>query len=387
MTAEAQRNLVITYDYFRPSVRAGGPVVSLENLADLLSSDYRIVILTGNRDSDGQDLGVPQDVSVCRGATCVRYLSGLSAWVGAIRKARDQKNVVFYLNGFMSVCSLLLPLVLLRDAALVVSPRGMLSSEAMNRKALKKRIFVRVVRTLLYGRGIFWHATSDLERDSIIQRFGASQQHRIKVIGNVPRTQGLSYQATVSGKTLRVITVALIGPMKNIHSIIGALSGVHGDIEYLIYGPVHDEAYKAKCVELASKLPPNVKVKFCGPIQRENLHEAYRDADLYAQPSESENFGHSIFEALYSGVPVLTSFATPWVGLSEQGAGTNVDPRDVSTIAQFIQAMLEMNDQERQAQREAARHVALSYLQALDFRAEYGELFSSAEVASAAVAL
>ena len=42
---------------------------------------------------------------------------------------------------------------------------------------------------------------------------------------------------------------------------------------------------------------------------------------MFFFPTLGENFGHVIHESLAAGTPVLISDQTPWVGLSEKGAG------------------------------------------------------------------
>jgi glycosyltransferase involved in cell wall biosynthesis len=43
--------------------------------------------------------------------------------------------------------------------------------------------------------------------------------------------------------------------------------------------------------------------------------------DLFFLPTRGENFGHAIYEALASGIPVLISDRTPWRNLESLGVG------------------------------------------------------------------
>ena len=54
---------------------------------------------------------------------------------------------------------------------------------------------------------------------------------------------------------------------------------------------------------------------FTGALDDEKKWEAYARADLFVLPSYSENFGIVVVEALWAGVPVITTKGTPWAEL------------------------------------------------------------------------
>ena len=54
---------------------------------------------------------------------------------------------------------------------------------------------------------------------------------------------------------------------------------------------------------------------FTGALDDEKKWEAYARADLFVLPTYSENFGIVVAEALWAGVPVITTKGTPWAEL------------------------------------------------------------------------
>ena len=55
------KKILITYDFFYPAFKAGGPIQSLTNIAKHLGEDNKIFILCTNKDLDGTILNVITD--------------------------------------------------------------------------------------------------------------------------------------------------------------------------------------------------------------------------------------------------------------------------------------------------------------------------------------
>jgi glycosyltransferase involved in cell wall biosynthesis len=53
-------------------------------------------------------------------------------------------------------------------------------------------------------------------------------------------------------------------------------------------------------------------VQYRGPIAPDEVSNTFARYDLFVFPTQGENFGHVIFEALRAGTPVLLSDRTPW---------------------------------------------------------------------------
>jgi glycosyltransferase involved in cell wall biosynthesis len=68
-------------------------------------------------------------------------------------------------------------------------------------------------------------------------------------------------------------------------------------------------------------LPANVVVDVQGPVPPPEVTAVMRRHDLFFLPTQGENFGHVIHEALNTGLPVLISDRTPWNGVTDAGAG------------------------------------------------------------------
>ena len=72
------------------------------------------------------------------------------------------------------------------------------------------------------------------------------------------------------------------------------------------------------------------------------------DADIYVLPSQTENFGITVAEALACGTPTVASQGTPWEGLETEKCGKWV-PIGVEPLVIALRELTSLTDEERVA--------------------------------------
>ena len=82
-------------------------------------------------------------------------------------------------------------------------------------------------------------------------------------------------------------------------------------------------------------------VKFCGFVNGREKYEQLAQLSCLFVPSDFENFGMIVTEALSVGTPVMASLGTPWEELNTVGCGWWID-RTPKNIAQVMQQVIEM---------------------------------------------
>ena len=97
-------------------------------------------------------------------------------------------------------------------------------------------------------------------------------------------------------------------------------------------------------------------------------------AHLFVLPTEGENFGHAIFEALAVGCPILISDQTPWRKLSEKKAGIDL-PLSRIRFTQAMQYFVDLDNERWQEYRQGALSVALDYEKNMNSLNAYRDLF------------
>jgi glycosyltransferase involved in cell wall biosynthesis len=113
----------------------------------------------------------------------------------------------------------------------------------------------------------------------------------------------------------------------------------HADAVLVAVGP-DSGGYRAQLEQRVRLLGVEHRVQFAGMLEGREKVAALVDADLFCLPSDHENFGVAVVEALAAGTPALVSRHVP-VGdeIAARGAGAVV-PQDALQLAAEIDRWL-----------------------------------------------
>jgi glycosyltransferase involved in cell wall biosynthesis len=283
-------------------------------------------------------------------------------------------NAVFII-GIYSFRFTLLPILFSRSANIILSARGMLHPPALRQKGFKKKLYLAFLKPLLKWKKVSFHATDEIEKKHIQSVIG--NKAKVWVAQNIPniRNSNVSYK---SEGVLNLLTVALIGPMKNHLQILKALKDCKYNVQYDICGPIYFPDYWNACLDVINQLPSNVKVVHHGPIPPNELDSFYTNAHVFICPSQSENFGHALFEGLSAGKPLITSNNTPWNDLKMNNAGLNVEPIP-EQIKAAIDFFAKMNETEYSKWSYAATKYATNAIDIAEIKKSYQQMFDQHE--------
>lgn len=375
------KQLLICVDWFEPAVRAGGPITSCTNLVRLLADHSDVAVLTGSR-----DLGADDDLPgvICgqwnrwREKTDVWYATGQQHRHGAFHRAcKLKKPQAVYLNSMFSVSGTIIPLLnspLIRSTRFVLAPRGMLKPSALATRLGRKNLWIRFLKFSGIARRIHFHATSAEEADEIRAHFGINAA--ITVIPNVPRvpTHKLDALDKQPGQ-VRLSFVGRVHPIKNLHVVLDLIAFLKGICHLDIIGPVEDHNYWARCEKKLRSLPNHIQVKFHGPLSVEDSLEIVKKTHAMFLPSQGENFGHAIFEAMGVGVPTLISDKTFWRGLEGHHAGWDISLEAPERFMQILAQLVAMDQSEHLPWRKGALEHANGFFRKNNLKDAYVNLF------------
>lgn len=347
--------ILVFVSYYLPGYKSGGPLQSIANLVDHLGDEFTFCIVTSDRDTGdtrpypGIRPGTWQPV----GKAQVCYLSPeLQRLRPIARLLRNTPHDVLYLNSFLDPRFTTLPLLARRlglapRRPAVLAPRGEFSAGALALKARKKRVFMAASRAMSLHSGLTWQASTEHEAADIRRDMGPVAQD-IRVASNLVRRSCAarpSHTPRRHGAALRVVFLSRISPKKNLLFALKVLSQVRVPVVFSIYGPKEDGGYWWRCEAAIKALPPHVRADYRGPVDPAQVIPGLSRHDLFFLPTLGENFGHVIFEALATGLPVLISDQTPWKDLEKNKAGWSLPLDDSDHFARIIDEVAGWNDE------------------------------------------
>lgn len=229
---------------------------------------------------------------------------------------------------------------------ILLVPHGSLTKHHRKKSPVKKQFWEltagRFVRRTLQA----FMVASEIESTELLEVFPLSKTH-VTGIGTElpppPASQGRTMP--VPSDTIRLLSVARIAPKKRIDLMIDALHelsrrGVKAQLVIAGDGPAEDVE---RLENQARKLGLTEWVKFVGMLAGADKTAAYSSSDIFLAPSDDENFGMSVAEALAHGLPCIVSSNVASAAQLPRTAGIVLDRPTASNIASAITDLMTDN--------------------------------------------
>jgi glycosyltransferase involved in cell wall biosynthesis len=246
----------------------------------------------------------------------------------------------------------------------ILSTRGEFGEGAIGLKSSRKTAYLGLARRLGLLSDVWLHATSSQEASDVHRGFPWCRD--ILVAPNISRLSEFRSPRSGGGGGIRLLFLGRITRVKNLHFALEALRNVRTSVRFDIIGPVNDAGYWQECKRIVAMLPTHITVRQLGPISNADVSQTMRGYDLLFLPTAGENFGHSIFEALSSGVPVLISDQTPWHDLEKKDAGWDLPLDDTQRFSRAIDSFSKLDFAARVHLARGARALAEKWVKESD---------------------
>lgn len=253
-------------------------------------------------------------------------------------KGVSARSDVVHAHGVWTMVSIMAGLLVPgRGAKFVLSVRGGVTPWTLgHRRAIKRCLWPFQRRGL--ARADLLHVASAEEHRSVR---AVGLKAPVAIVPNavdIPRDAPAGRGAESSTKTL--LFLSRIHPVKGLDRLLRSwktIQETHGNWRLVVVGSGR-RPYAQRIRALAANLELE-RVEFRGPLYGEEKTEAYYEADLFVLPSNGENFGIVVAEALAHGCPCVVSKQAPWQGLAIHRAGWWVDHGVEELTRTLVEAM------------------------------------------------
>ncbi|MGZ0656211.1 glycosyltransferase [Coraliomargarita sp. W4R53] len=315
-------NILITTEALSSEI--GGPYYTINALAGVLAARGHAVTLLYLDIGDEPNLLKPDAVDeVVVPAYRKRILGQNFAW-GLKRRILSEiklreidvmiDNGIWLFNNYQSVMA-----AKLAQIPIVVAPRGLLESGAMQYRSLKKKIAWCCYQRRALQQVDMFHACSPKEVDSI-RALGFDQP-----VALVPNGVNLPTLDHVARADVQQERCALF--LSRVHETKGVIELVESWARVKPLGWVLNIAgtgpseYRMKLAAKILELKMSASIRLTGPLYGEDKCKAFESAELFILPTYTENFGVVVAEAMSYGLPVITTTGAPWAVLNEKKIG------------------------------------------------------------------
>lgn len=233
----------------------------------------------------------------------------------------------------------------------IVTIHGMLDDFCMLTHNFRKRLYLPLRGRRLLERARFVQCTAQLECEQAMKwaprarwaivpcAIDLSDYHELPGVSAAAHIEALKKPGR------KFLYLSRVHPKKAVHILIDAVDRLHRAgqaLHAIIAGPAEPD-YQRQLENQVRRLGLDEYVSFTGPIYGEGKLALYRAADVFVLPTNQENFGFVLIEAMACGTPVITTFGTDNCRELEQG-GATIIRIDADECAAAMQQMIDMDD-------------------------------------------
>lgn len=300
--------------------RRGGPSTAVRSLAAMLVAQGNSVTIVAHDDGSRNVVGEDAPYKIIRFPLTSSIWQFSYAYFRWIARNIDDFDAVLVHSLFLSHSWYVPFFARLRGVPYAIRPHGSLNIRDMERGALKKSLYMRLIERRNLKRSQFIFCTSEREAMEA-GRFG---DFRRVVIPLGVDSSVISHREPKDIDRSLVAFIGRITRKKGIEVIIESMPALlehDPSIRVVIAGP-DDEKLQSKFENLANKLGVSDSLSFTGHLGPDARNDLLSKAGVFVLPSMDENFGIGVAEAMQAGVPVVISPGVshaPFV--EEYGAG------------------------------------------------------------------
>lgn len=265
---------------------------------------------------------------------------------------------IYHTNGLWMHCNhITCAIARKKGKPYIITPHGMLYPDAIKRSYWKKWPLIKLFFKKDIMQASCLHATCTQEMENI-RAFG--YKGPVAIIGNPANIPPYIDELKGRDKERKEAVFGFLGRIHPVKKIENLLYGIAGcpkekrELMRLVIMGKGDEQYEQFLRKEIERLALTANVEFKGFINGREKFEQLSQLDALFVPSDFENFGMIVTEALACKTPVFASLGTPWEELNKRRCGWWMD-RAPENIANVMSQIADMPAEEIDAMGERGR--------------------------------
>lgn len=162
-------------------------------------------------------------------------------------------------------------------------------------------------------------------------------------------------QKRISSDNKLCIFVGRLTEQKGLPYLMEAIHKLAQQNHYPYLTIIGEGPDRKKLEELICRLNIQRQVKFCGKIVHEEINDHLCNYDIFVLPSLYEGHPNALLEAMAIGLPALVTKCGGSEYFVDNSVGRVAEAGNAESLAQALQELLELSDEELQAMGQAAR--------------------------------
>ena len=273
-----------------------------------------------------------------------KYAPGLSRWLDKHVENFD----MLHIHAVFSHSTLAAAKAALRHCVpYVIRPLGTLEPWSMHQKALKKKIAWHLCFKPLVQQASFVHYTTRNEQELTEQSLGLTNG-RVIPNGLSPKfltdTNFMIQNGTKKSAERTFLFLSRIAPKKGLELLIRTFSALshqcpHFQHKLLIAGR-GEYNYMKSLIELSNQLGISEQLIWKDWVEGPEKQRILLQADALILPSQQENFGNALLEAMACATPVITTAVTGLANvIAAHNCGWIIEPTGNSLSKALLEVM------------------------------------------------
>lgn len=285
---------------------------------------------------------------------------------------------IYHTNGLWMHCNhITCAIARKKGKPYIITPHGMLYPDALKRSYWKKWPLIKLFFEKDIKQAACLHATCTQEMENI-RAYGYNGP--VAIIGNPANIPPYIDELKGRNKEKKENVFGFLGrlhPRKKVENLLYGIAGCthekRGQIRLVIMGK-GDEQYEQFLRKEVERLALTANVEFKGFINGREKFEQLSQLDALFVPSDFENFGMIVTEALACKTPVFASLGTPWEELNRRECGWWMD-RTPENISNVMSQIVDMPSEEIDAMGERGRKLVEEKFTATSVAKQMKELY------------